>query len=131
MDLLISISIVFAIAVFWLVGAVLLTRFRWKRAVQRRGVGVDEIKRSQGVLIVDYVYGRSIGLGSTVVWWNEATEHPKADRQVSFTSRVVDLPRHQRDLASVKRLFPKYTVLESTTLITPIFERNDREGSNR
>lgn len=125
-----DVSLSLVVALFVVAVAIVFSAFgnvrRFRSEVRKRGISpvtISEYDPDQGFLVVDYVYGGSIGVGSPVVWWSP----PCAQDGIDFYSiQLVDLPKSERTAKSVKDRFPGKIVVESTALPAPV-SRPDME----
>lgn len=109
-------TIVFGTAVAWTVSHWLGNSARFRRVAHERGVTLEELDRS-GTLILDYVYGASIGIGSPIVWYNPPTDSKDASGEmISDRTRIVLISAKSRNLQTLKNQFPEFRIVESTTL---------------
>jgi len=118
-NLVIALAIASCIAAVWVSFEILMRQRRYSKMLRKRGITINELTnlRSQGTIVLDYVYGRSIGIGSPVVWFNDMSGIPaESVGGVLETSRLVDIPILGRTLDGLKRYFPGMTILESTTI---------------
>jgi|694.fasta_scaffold05579_3 hypothetical protein len=108
--------IVLCIVVAWTTSHWLGNTVRFRRVARERGVTLAEIEPS-GTLILDYVYGASIGIGSPILWYNPPADsrHGSAD-MISDRTRIVLISAESRNLQTLKTQFPGVRIIESTTL---------------
>ena len=108
--------IVLGIAVAWATSHWLESSARFRRFTHERGVTLEEIEQS-GTLIIDYVHGASIGIGSPIIWYNPPADSKEASAEmISDRTRIVLLPAESRNLQTLKTQFPGVRIIESTTL---------------
>jgi hypothetical protein len=108
--------IVFGIAVVWTTIHWLGNIVRFRRFAYERGVTTAELEQS-GTLILDYVYGASIGIGSPIVWYNPPADSTEASTEtISDRTKIVLIPIDCRNLQIVQTRFPGVRIIESTTL---------------
>lgn len=110
--------IILCIFVAWIVANGLAASSRFRRLCRERGIQPSEILVSDsGTLILDYVYGASIGIGSPVVWYNPPI-NPANDSSdiISERSKIVIVSPTKLNLEILRSLFPGVRIIESTTL---------------
>jgi hypothetical protein len=108
--------VIIGLAVMWLVTSIALRYRRFAAVGAQRGITIAAIasERGRGMLVYDCVYGRSIGLGSPVVWWlDECNESDEVEsRELRNAKLVVDIPARFRSVECLTVLAPHVRICE-------------------
>ncbi len=108
--------VVLGIVVAWATIQGRSSHYRFRRFIRERGIRTNEVKTT-GTLILDYVYGASIGIGSPIVWYNPPMDPTEACAEmITDRTRIVFIEPRSRSLESLRTQFPGVKIVESTTL---------------
>ena len=112
--------VVIGLALLWIVGERIRQDFIRRRFLRERGMTFDELEsqsEGSGTLLLDYVYGRSLGLPTPTIWWTpHSPGQPYPCDVVIDKSKFVDAPAESRDISFLRQRFGKIRILESTSL---------------
>jgi len=109
-------TVVLIIAAAWATIQRIGTSYRFRQLIRRRGISTNEID-SSGTLILDFVYGASLGIGSPIVWYNPPLDPTEAcSDMITDRTRIVDIEPTTRSFETLRTQFPGVRIIESTTL---------------
>jgi len=119
-DTAIVVLIIIGLISAYLAASRLFEQARFRKVIAKRGMTCEALQNTrpeEGTIIVDYVYGRSMGIGMPIIWWTpKLAEQGGWCEDIIDVSRVVDLPAGLRNSSELKARFPDHHIVESNTL---------------
>jgi hypothetical protein len=114
----VTIVAVLGICIGWIFVDQMIRRFRCRRILRSRGIRPEQVKNCQSVtLILDHVYGASIGLGAPTVWLNDSISKANDDATLIVdSSKILLVSKTKRNIDALRELFPGARIVESTTI---------------
>jgi hypothetical protein len=116
----IALGLTGCIVIGWVIVEQIRQRYIVSRFLRERGMTLSELERQEpnsGTVLLDHVYGRSIGLPAPTVWWTpHDTEQPYPCDIVTERSKLIDAPKSVRNVMILKKRFGQFPILESNCL---------------
>lgn len=119
-EIAITLGLVGCILIAWLSIERIRQRFILNRLLRERGMTLGDLEEQEpnsGTVLLDHVYGRSIGLPAPTIWWTpHESGQPYPCDIVIQESKLIDAPKSVRNVVTLEERFGQFPILESNCL---------------